>query len=76
MVYLKNYLCRDNESNFERNKVIDTIFVDNIEEEIDLLKIPPSVWTKLYRRELIIDNNISFPHYICGEDMVFALEAF
>ena len=67
---------KDNPSTVNREKPVDTIFVKSIEEEIDILKAPPSVWTKLYRRNLIIDNNIRFPHYICGDDMAFALEAF
>ena len=67
---------KDIEKEYKRDKPIDVIYIDNIEEEPDILKIPPSVWTKLYKRELIIDNNIRFPPYVCGDDMSFAIETF
>lgn len=56
----------------ERNNEIDTIYVEKIEDEPDLLKVPPSVWTKLYKRELVED--IRFPHFISGDDMAFNVE--
>lgn len=73
-VFKKVLYGNDIEATYARDKPVDIIKVNSIEEEPDLLKIPPSVWTKLYRRELIIDNDIRFPHYICGDDMAFALE--
>ena len=51
------------------------IHVDNIEQEPDLLKMQPSVWCKIYRRELLMDNNIRFKPYVSGDDMAFTLEA-
>lgn len=67
---------KDIEKEYKRDKPIDIIYIENIEQEPDILKIPPSVWTKLYKRELIMDNNIRFPPYVCGDDMSFALETF
>jgi glycosyltransferase involved in cell wall biosynthesis len=61
---------------YERKKPVDIIQVDSIKEEPDLLKIAPSVWTKIYKRELIMDNNIRFPEYISGDDMAFTVESF
>ena len=60
---------------YDRTKEIDTIYIKDIKDEPDILKIPPSVWTKLFKRELIMDNDIRFPHFICGDDMSFNLEA-
>ncbi|MDL2271043.1 glycosyltransferase [Methanobrevibacter sp. OttesenSCG-928-I08] len=61
---------------YERSKPVDVIKINKIEEEPDLLKMPPSVWTKIYKRELIIDNNILFPEFISGDDLAFADECF
>lgn len=66
---------KDIEVKYDRSKPVDTIKVDSIEEEPDLLKIPPSVWCKIYKRELIEENNLRFPPYVCGDDMAFALES-
>ena len=63
------------EGKYERNKEVDVLFVNSVEEEPDLLKMAPSVWAKIYKRELIIDNNIKYPPFICGDDMSFALES-
>lgn len=62
------------EITYPRDKALDVIHVDNIEQEPDLLKMPPSVWSKIYKRELIMDNNIRFQPYISGDDMAYTLE--
>ncbi|WP_407410424.1 glycosyltransferase [Methanobrevibacter sp.] len=63
------------EVTYPRDGPIDIIHVDNIEQEPDLLKIQPSVWCKIYRRELIMDNDIRFKPFVSGDDMAFTLEA-
>lgn len=65
---------KDIEVTYKRDEVISEIYVDNIEKEPDLLKIAPSVWSKIYKRELIMDKNIRFQPYISGDDMAFTLE--
>lgn len=35
---------------------------------------PPSIWTKLFKREFLLDNNIKFPT-ILGEDAIFVSKA-
>ena len=60
---------------YERDKPLDVIHVDNIEQEPDLLKMQPSVWSKIYKRELIMDNDIRFQPYVSGDDLAFTLEA-
>lgn len=36
-------------------------------------RIPVVAWNKLYKRELIVDNNIKFPDFLYFEDNVFSL---
>ena len=35
---------------YKRNELIDIIFIDNIEQEPNLLKMSPSIWNKIYKR--------------------------
>ena len=60
---------------YNRKKSVDIIKINNIKEEPDLLKIPPSVWAKIYKKELIMNNNIRFQKYISGDDMAFTVES-
>ena len=62
------------EITYPRDRPLDVIKVDNIEEEPDMLKMHPSVWCKIFRRDLIMDNNIRFQPYVSGDDMAFTLE--
>ena len=55
---------------------VDIVYADNIEKEPLLLRISPSIWTKIYKRELIFNNEISFPPFRLGEDAVFNLQTF
>ncbi len=64
------------EVTYPRDKPLDTIRVDSIEDEPDMLKMHPSVWSKIYRRNLIMDNNLRFQPFVSGDDLAFALEAF
>lgn len=54
----------------------DEIYLENIDKDHDIFKILPSIWTKIYRREFIADNNIEFPHFISGEDLNFVVETY
>lgn len=74
-VFKKILYGKDIEVTYDRNRPVSVIKIDDITQEPDLLKIPPSVWCKIYKRELIIDNNIKFPPYVCGDDMAFTLES-
>ncbi len=67
---------RDLEITYKRDNALDEININSIEEEPDLLKISPSIWCKIYKRELVMDNNITFPPFIIGEDLCFNLETF
>ena len=58
----------------------EEIFIKDIkaenEDEIAILKILPSFWTKIYRTELIKKNSIKFPDCISAEDLNFLLESY
>ena len=45
-------------------------------DEIAILKILPSFWSKIYRTELIRENGIKFPECISAEDLNFLLESY
>lgn len=54
----------------------DEIKISCIEENPKILEIPPSLWTKIYKKSFIVDNTIKFPEFIPGQDLVFVSEAF
>ena len=62
------------EVTYPRDKPLDTIKVDNIEQEPDLLKMHPSIWSKIFRRDLIMDNDIRFQPFVSGDDLAFYIE--
>ena len=61
-------------SHYEKGEKVDKIKIKSINEELDLLKISPSIWCNIYKRDLIIDNNIRFKPYVTGDDTSFNLE--
>lgn len=54
----------------------DRVKAQNIENNPDFLRIPPSVWCKIYKRKFIEDNNIKFNEGVAGQDLVFVAHAF
>ena len=63
---------------YGKKKTINSneIYLKNIDEDIDILKILPSIWTKIYKMEFIVDNSIDFPYFISGEDLNFVIESY
>ena len=57
-------------------KDMDKIKINTINEEPRLLGLLPSLWTKLYKKDLILFNEIKFIEKIPNEDRVFVLKAF
>ena len=51
-------------------------FKEEKDDEIAILKILPSFWSKIYRTELIRENGIKFPECISAEDLNFLLESY
>ena len=55
-------------------KEIHGLFNSLAENERSIAFPPPSIWTKLFKRDFLINNNILFPT-ILGEDAVFISKA-
>lgn len=52
---------------------IERIFNDMKDQE--LLNIRPAISAKLFKKELLIENNIRFPEGISGQDLVFLMKS-
>lgn len=62
---------------YDSNKeYVKEIYIRDINNNVDILKILPSIWTKIYSKDLIINNDIKFPSYISGEDLNFVIESY
>lgn len=55
---------------------IDEINVKTIENEKRLLLNPPSIWTKIFKKEFILNNKILFPENTLAEDITFMVQAY
>lgn len=56
---------------------VEEIKVKNIDDDPRLLKLAPSIWTKIYKRTFIQDNNLRFPlEIVIGEDLAFMVDSF
>ena len=55
------------------NKEIQMNYVDHL---LGLDKSNGFVWNKVYRREFLIDNQLSFPHLLIQQDEVFNLRVY
>lgn len=49
----------------------ESLKVDNIDENHKLLMTVPSVWAKIFKKDFILENNITFPVGVPGQDLVF-----
>lgn len=48
-----------------------SIQIDSIYKQPKLFLLPPSVWSKIFKKDFILDNNITFPVGIPAQDVVF-----
>lgn len=60
----------------EDNGVFNEIYIEKLEDNINILRSLPSFWTKIYDANLILSNNIKFPEVISAEDLNFLMEAY
>ncbi len=51
------------------------IKVKTVEEDERFLRLGPTLWTKIFRRSFIIDNNIRFPEGMLAEDLSFVIHS-
>jgi glycosyltransferase involved in cell wall biosynthesis len=73
-----------NYSNFHKGKIlrvktpfgsVDEVKVKSIHEEVRLLNIPPSIWTKIFKSSFLKDNMMRFHEKIPGQDLVFVVDS-
>ena len=65
--YIKVYPDRK-----EKEKTLfngENIEIANVDEDLRLLSLGPSIWTKLFRKDFLMENNISFLEGMLGEDL-------
>ncbi len=60
----------------DANGVFDKIYLEKLSDNVNILRSLPSFWTKIYRSELILKNNIKFPEVISAEDLNFLMKAY
>ena len=51
------------------------VVVDNFKEDLRLFDIGPSIWTKLFKKEFLVENNIRFLEGMLAEDMYVYIHA-
>lgn len=51
------------------------VSVSSISENFNFLKVTPSVWAKIFRKDFILENNIRFPEGVPAQDLVFVSHA-
>lgn len=54
--------------------ITSSICVKSIKDKPSLLILPPSVWSKIYRKDFLLDNNIYFNEKLPGQDALFVYE--
>jgi len=50
--------------------------LNNIFENFKILVYPPAIMSKIYKKSIILENNIQFPIAVPGEDLVFSINYF
>jgi glycosyltransferase involved in cell wall biosynthesis len=65
------------EINFENKGFMDKkeIILQTIDENPNILRLPPAIWTKILKHDFIKKNNIRFPEEVPGEDFIFVIQA-
>lgn len=64
-----------NSENNEFKEAMNEIYAKNLQGNFELITIAPSVWTKIYKKEFLWENNFQFQRY-AAEDVVFVLQTF
>lgn len=53
-------------------KVMDRIYISDIRQNPEILKILPSFWTKIFKKSVVGE----FPEFVAGEDLNFMLDVY
>ena len=73
--YVNIYENHENEIILPSKESNETLFEDT-NNSVDLIKTNPAISAKLFRKSLLLKNNITFPEGIPGQDLVFVLDSF
>lgn len=57
--------------NIKENEIA---IIDNVDKNKNLLRLNPAIWTKIYKKSFLIDNEIYFVNEILIEDVIFVSE--
>lgn len=52
------------------------IYMDSVKDDGDVLLLPPAIMSKIFKKSIILENNIKFPKGVPGEDLVFSTQYF
>lgn len=58
---------------YPRSNVVNEIEIESINEEPDIFKMSPAIWSKIYKHEFLIKEDITFSNLV-GEDYLFSVE--
>lgn len=60
----------------EKEKTVfngENVEINNVDEDLRLLSLGPSIWAKLFRKDFLTENNISFLEGMLVEDLEFVI---
>lgn len=67
----KSSLLDWNMVNIAENEIIS---IDTVDKNKELLRLNPAIWTKIYKKSFLIENEIYFVNEILIEDVIFVSE--
>lgn len=62
----------------ERPKTVfngENVVVENIDNDLRLFSLSPSIWTKLFRKQFLMDNDMKFLEGMLAEDLEFFIHS-
>ncbi len=54
----------------------ENIKIENLKEDTRILNTSPSLWSKIFKRDFLIDNNITFVEGVFGQDAEFMVHCY
>ena len=76
--FLDNFNPENHDFKGRYDKENDIIYLDSIEDFPNIMTLghPTMIWTKIFRKSLILENNIKFPKGDLYEDVYFCSESY
>lgn len=72
-MYRYNY---DKQERFGKFLGNSELHLEDIEEFPQILEMPPAIWSKIFKTELIRNHNLRFPERIAAQDLVFSVNSY